>query len=164
MPVLVSDTSIIIDLDRGELLDVAFTLDDQFVVPDLLFARELEGDLGARLQGLGLIVEPLTAGEVTQATVLRRSDQRLSLPDTFAFALAHARAWALLTGDRALRAAAEAKGIEVHGTLWVLDRLEQTAKCDPAALHAGLTKTAAHPRCRLPHNEVDQRLKRYLKG
>lgn len=161
---LVSDTSILIDLDRGELLEVAFTLDDQFVVPDLLFARELKGDLGIRLQGLGLLVEPLSAAEVTQATILRRADQRLSLPDTFAFALARERAWTLLTGDRGLRSAAEAQGIEVHGTLWVLDRLEHAGKCSPAELHAGLTKTAAHRRCRLPRPEVDQRLRRYLKG
>jgi len=164
MPVLVSDTSIIIDLDRGELLEIAFTHNDEFAVPDLLFARELDGELGARLKALGLIIEQLTSDEVTQATVLRRADQRLSLPDTFAFALAQGRAWTLLTGDRGLRTAAEAVGIEVHGTLWILDRLETVGKCDPAVLHAGLTKTAAHPRCRLPRGEVDQRLKRYQRA
>jgi predicted nucleic acid-binding protein len=162
MPVLVSDTSIIIDLDRGELLEAAFALDDDFVVPDLLFARELEGEHGERLLGMGLMVEQLTAAEVTQATILRRTDQRLSLPDTFAFALAQGRAWTLLTGDRALRTVAEAQGIDVHGTLWVLDRLEQSGKFDPAVLYAGLTKATAHPRCRLPRGEVDHRLKRYL--
>lgn len=164
MAVLVSDTSIIIDLDRGELLEAAFALDEDFAVPDLLFARELDGDLGARLQELGLIVEQLTPLEVTQATILRRADQRLSLPDTFAFALAQGRTWTLLTGDRGLRAVAEAQGIEVHGTLWILDRLEATGTCDAASLHGGLTKTAAHPRCRLPRGEVDQRLKRYQRA
>jgi predicted nucleic acid-binding protein len=162
--VLVSDTSIIIDLDRGELLEAAFALGEEFAVPDLLFARELDGDLGARLQGLGLIVEQLTSLEVTQATILRRANQSLSLPDTFAFALAQGRTWTLLTGDRGLRAVAEAQGLEVHGTLWILDKLETSGTCNAAMLHGGLTNMAAHPRCRLPHGEIDQRLKRYKRA
>ena len=36
MEVLVSDTSVIIDLDHGELLDHLFGLPYEFCVPDLL--------------------------------------------------------------------------------------------------------------------------------
>lgn len=46
MPVLVSDTSVIIDLDRGALIEDLFRLPYEFAVPDLLFARELAGALG----------------------------------------------------------------------------------------------------------------------
>ena len=67
----------------------------------------------------------------------------------------------LLTGDRVLREAAEAEGIAVHGLLWLLDRMEAEGVCDHPTLHAGLTKTADHPRCRLPRREIDARLRRY---
>jgi hypothetical protein len=161
MSFLVSDTSVIIDLDRGNLLEPAFAIDDEFVVPDLLFERELDGEFGARLRRLGIQIESLDGAEVVHATRVGRADRRLSVADSFAFALAHSRQWTLLTGDGALRALAEGEGLEVHGMLWIVDRIEVAGLCDHSTLHASLTKTAAHPRCRLPRREVDQRLRRY---
>jgi hypothetical protein len=161
MTVLVSDTSVIIDLERGELLESVFRLTVDFAVPDLLFHRELAGPLGDRLLALGLRVEELSPGEVQGATVLRRADATLSLPDTFAFALAQGRQWTLLTGDAGLRRTAEAHALDVHGTLWVLDQLEAQGACSLQVLAAGLAKASGHPRCRLPRAEVNARLARY---
>ena len=161
MTVLVSDTSVIIDLERGELLESVFQLAVDFAVPDLLFHRELAGPLGDRLLALGLRVEELSPGEVQGATVLRRADATLSLPDTFAFALAQGRQWTLLTGDAGLRRTAEAHALDVHGTLWVLDQLEAQGACSLEILAAGLAKASGHPRCRLPKAEVAARLNRY---
>lgn len=161
MPFLVSDTSVIIDLDRGDLLEAAFKLDDNLVVPDLLFERELDANFGERLRSLGIVIESLDGNEVRRATELRRAESRLSVADTFAFALAQGRQWTLLTGDGVLRSVAEAEGVAVHGVLWVFDRIEANGICDPATLHGCLSKTAAHPRCRLPRREIELRLKRY---
>lgn len=161
MPFLVSDTSVIIDLDRGDLLEAAFAIGDDFVVPDLLFERELDAEFGARLIALGIRVESLDGREVAQATRVVRTEPRLSAADSFAFALAHGRGWTLLTGDGALRALAAGEGVEVHGMLWVLDRIEAVGVCDHATLHNGLSKTVSHPRCRLPKREVEIRLRRY---
>ena len=161
MTVLVSDTSVIIDLERGELLESVFQLAVDFAVPDLLFHRELAGPLGDWLLALGLRVEELSPGEVQGATVLRRADATLSLPDTFAFALAQGRQWTLLTGDAGLRSTAEAHALDVHGTLWVLDQLEAQGACSLEVLAAGLAKASGHPRCRLPKAEVTVRLNRY---
>ena len=54
MTILVSDTSVLIDLERGELLNHAFACGLTMVVPDLLYARELESDNGPLLRKLGL--------------------------------------------------------------------------------------------------------------
>lgn len=161
MTVLVSDTSVIIDLERGEILETVFAMNAEFAVPDLLFERELSGDLGARLVRLGLRVEELSPAEVEAATVLSRSDRSLSLADTFAFALAQARRWMLLTGDAGLRRAAEAHQLEVRGALWVFDQLEASGVCGLHVLDEALTRTTGHPRCRLPRTEVARRLARY---
>lgn len=161
MPFLVSDTSVIIDLDRGDLLEAAFKLDDSLIVPDLLFERELDADFGERLRALGIVIESLDGSEVRRATQLRRAESRLSVADTFAFALAQGRQWTLLTGDGVLRSVAEAEGVAVHGVLWVFDRIEADGICDADTLHGCLSKTAAHPRCRLPRREIELRLKRY---
>ncbi len=37
-----SDTSVLIDVERGSLLDACFSLPFSFVVPDLLYRRELQ--------------------------------------------------------------------------------------------------------------------------
>src|SRR3954462_4412990 len=103
MRVLVSDTSIIIDLERGALLEDLFRLPFEFAVPDLLCRRELAGELGEWLKERGLREEELSAAELTRAVVVRRQRLDLSVPDSFALALAESRGWTLLTGDRGLR-------------------------------------------------------------
>ena len=162
MAVLVSDTSILIDLERGVLIEALFQLPHDFVVPDLLFERELKGDFGDRLVALGLRIEGLTAAELTRATLVRRQRAALSTPDTFAFALARERTWTLLTGDGALRALAAQEHVPTHGVLWVLDELHAGAVVDAPTLHAGLTAISRHPRCRLPPVEVATRLALYV--
>jgi len=161
MPLLVSDTSVIIDLDRGDLLEAAFALPDALVVPDLLFERELDAEFGDRLRALGVVIESLTGAEVANATQLGRAERKLSVADTFAFALAQGRQWTLLTGDGVLRGVAEVQGVAVHGMLWIVDRIEAEGICDTVTLHGCLTKVIGHHRCRLPRREVDVRLKRW---
>lgn len=160
MPVLVSDTSVIIDLERGALLEDLFRLPFEFAVPDLLFRRELTGQLGDRLVALGLRVEELT--QLASATSVRRERKELSTPDTFAFAIAEGRRWPLLTGDGGLRRFAAERQIAYHGVLWICDQFEE-GQCVPGPrLHAGLMAIWSHPRCRLPATEVRLRLGRYV--
>ena len=77
MIVLVSDTSILVDLERGGLLEAAFTCGLTMVVPDLLYQRELESTNGAYLRTLGLNVVELTPDELSLAQKIRM--QRLAL-------------------------------------------------------------------------------------
>ena len=48
MDVLVSDTSVVIDLERAEILDYVFALPYRFVVPDALYEQELKDYGGNR--------------------------------------------------------------------------------------------------------------------
>ena len=118
---LVSDTSVLVDLQRGNLLSEAFRLPFQFVVPDLLYERELQDPGRGKLLALGLTVADLAAEEVAAATAYRREKPTLSLPDAFALALAASRGLTLLTGDRRLRASADDAGVTCHGLLWLFD-------------------------------------------
>ena len=67
MKVLVSDSSVLIEFSKRDLLDKMFELEFQFAVPDLLFHEELI-DLGAYgrqdLLGFGLRVESLDSDGV----------------------------------------------------------------------------------------------------
>ncbi|WP_271528059.1 MULTISPECIES: hypothetical protein [unclassified Bradyrhizobium] len=133
----------------------------EFAVPDLLFDRELTGALGEELVGLGLRVEVLTPDELSRATTVRRGNARLSVPDTFAFAIAESRQWTLLTGDGILRELAVAERIDIHGVLWLFDQFADGNHVAFSTLHDGLNTLFSHPRCRLPSQEARRRLARF---
>lgn len=158
---LVSDTSVLIDLERGGFLEAAFSLSWEFAVPDLLYEGELHNYGGKRLVELGLRVAELEPGEVAQALTYRQQQVALSLADTFALSLAASRGWTLLTGDGRLRDLARSERVTCHGVLWVLDRLHEEAAASVRVLHDGLTTIAAHPRCRLPKREITVRLEQF---
>jgi hypothetical protein len=65
MTILVSDTSVLIDLERGELIASAFKLSATFAVPDVLYERELRDYGGEELVKLGLKVQCLTSTTLT---------------------------------------------------------------------------------------------------
>jgi len=161
MIILVSDTSVLIDLERGGLLEPAFSCDLTMVVPDLLYARELEEDNGPLLRRLGLGVVELTPDEVAYSQQLRQEHPGLSLPDCFALSCARRADHALVTGDKLLRAEAQARQCTVYGVLWVLDQMELSGKLSTTLLHEGLMRMSNHPRSRLPGGDVRTRLQRW---
>lgn len=158
MVLLVSDSSILIDLERGDLLELAFRYRHKMVVPDLLYERELKNYNGPHLLKLGLEVTHLNDAETSYAQQLYGLPRGgLSLPDCFAFSCGRRPGHVLLTGDRALRARAKAEGMTNHGLLWLLDCLLQDDNSIRSALCLGIVKIISHPTCRLPHAEVAKR-------
>ena len=165
MPVvLVSDTSVLVDLERGGFLDSCFKLPFEFAVPDLLYQRELEQMGGPELLARGLRVEELTSDELSAAQRVRGDRPKLSLPDAYAYSLAASRQWTLLTGDGELRTLAETTQVSFNGVLWVLDQLFDGKVVEVSLIIAGLQAIVAHPRCRLPKAEIQVRLERYAKA
>ena len=161
MRVLVSDTSVLIDLDRGRFVESAFRLPFEFTVPDLLYERELREHGGPALVGLGLRIEELDGNGVSLALSYHRKRRSLSLPDSVALALAKINSWTLLSGDQELRELAAEEEVRCHGVLWLLDQMFERRVIELDDLRAGLDKIAAHPRCRLPRSEIRKRLLAY---
>ena len=159
--ILVSDTSVLIDLRRGSLLEASFRLAFRFVVPDLLYERELKNWGGEDLIRLGLVIEHLDGDGVSLALAYRKRIPALSLPDCFALALAQIHSWLLLSGDSALTRLATDEAVECHGVLWLLDEMRDAAVVSIRELYDGLTAISQHPRCRLPRSEVRRRLASY---
>ncbi len=58
----------------------------------------------------------------------RQVERRLTVPDSFALALAKRSGWTLLTGDGPLRELAKAEGVDCHGVLWLFDEFEPNEK------------------------------------
>lgn len=161
MKILVSDTSVLLDLERGNLLEACFQLSITLTVPDVLYEDELSNYGGPRMLELGLQRLELDDKGVQLALGYRSKVSAISVSDSFALALAKTSKFILLTGDRALRNLAEQEKVECHGVLWVLDLLEQEQVVPIKELHDGLKQIGEHPRCRLPKHQVTLRLQRF---
>lgn len=163
MIILVSDTSVLIDLERGGLLEAAFACGHQLVVPDYLYVTELEPENGPLLKEMGLNVVELTSEEVEYAQAIRSATPSLTLADCFALSCARRPEHMLITGDKTLRSRADGKSVPCRGLLWMLDQMELSGAIATVSLAEGLQKIAAHPRCRLPKSDVGERLTKWLR-
>lgn len=159
--ILVPDTSVLIDLERGDLLELAFQVPAIFAVPDVLYERELKDNAGPRLVELGLRVMELDSDGVILAGGYRRIRRELSVPDSFALALAKIQKCTHLSGDESLRELASTERVECHGVLWLLDWMERDGIAFPTLLHGALTKIGSHLHCRLPKCLINERLTRF---
>lgn len=158
MIILVSDTSILIDLERGGLLEATFSCGMTLVVPDLLYERELADEDGPYLKSLGLGVVSLSPAEVALAQEVSQARKGLSLPDCFALSCATRPDHVLVTGDRLLKKEASNRLGAAFGLLWMLDLIYESGHVPPGNLIDGLTRIVQHPRARLPADEVRKRL------
>lgn len=162
MTILVSDTSVLIDLERGNLLVPAFASGLSMVVPDLLYEDEIENTNGPHLRTLGLGVLALDPPELLLVQRIKCRRPVLSLADCFALVLALRKDHALVTGNCNLRSEAEREKTPTYGLLWLLDQLAGLS-VDRPTLHQGLSGIATHARCRLPKDEVTRRLEAWGK-
>ena len=123
MPLLISDANIIIDLIDGEILPLMFELDYDFATSDILYDEEL-GDCEHDLLGLGLILLEVSGDFMIEASAIKaRHGNKPSMNDYIVLALAMQELSPLLTGDRPLREIAIQHGIEVKGTLWLVQQM-----------------------------------------
>ena len=163
MKVLVSDSSILIEFAKRDLLGKMFALNFEFAVPDLLFHEELI-DLGSfsrqDLIEYGLRVEPLDAEGVQAATAYQAERPALSLVDSFALALADLQEWQLLTEDRTMRNFAESRGITCWDALWVFDRMLDAGILSASQAVVVLEAMHDDPRCPVPKLELIARIRR----
>lgn len=162
--IIVNDASALIDLKKGELLHVLGALPFRWIVPLPIREEEMlsfSGQDWATVEAVGFEVFDLPPDMVGEAFAVRRAFPRLSANDCFCLvsAASHENA-VLLTGDGELRSVAEARRVDVHGVLWILDHLFVSGACDVALLRRALTVWSADPAVRLPDREIAIRLTR----
>lgn len=153
----VTDTNVWIDLRVGNLLDNVFELEARWLIPDLV-GRELGADIRGLLVGWGLHVRSLSGDEIEAVTELGARYAAPSRTDVATLVVAREEGGVLVTGDQDLRDAAESEGIEVHGSLWVVDALVDTGTVEPPEAARALQLMLEADR-RLPEDEVNERIK-----
>ena len=161
MDIVVADSAVLIDLERAGLEDIIVGTGHRWVVPDLLYAMELEASTGPDWRRRGLHVVELSPEEVTAAQQHYQQHRPLSLVDSFAFSLCVERRWILVTRGATLHRLAVDHSVDCHGMLWVI-KLAHTAGFDVVVLEQGVRQLLAQPRCRLPRRETDALLRQLL--
>lgn len=130
MQLLISDANILIDMEAGELLTQLFQLPMQFATPDILYWEEIEPGTPGLIE-LGLKILEISGEYVAYAATLpTKFGTAPSSNDYLAMALAKQEGCPLLTGDQALKAAAQSEDITVMGTVWLLRTMVENKVID----------------------------------
>jgi len=152
----VTDSNIWVDLHWGGLIEEAFMLPFEFMAPDVII-EELQIPNGYELVQSGLQSKSLSGELVLIVTDLAVRYLRPSRQDLFALVLAMDESAMLLTGDGSLRDAANEMGVEVHGTIWVLDQMVNNGIISKRK-RAHALRHMVSLGSRLPKDEVEARL------
>lgn len=125
MEYISSDTNVWVDFATIDRLEYPFRLPYTYLMNNDAVEDELLSPpgLGDKLLQLGLQAVELTTDEFYLAEEYTTKYAKPSLHDCIALAIAKSRGIILLTGDGPLRKAAMAEGVQVMGTIGVLDRL-----------------------------------------
>ena len=156
---LISDASVLIDIECGGLTSAMFSLSWQFVVPDILFFQELAGQHGHLLQ-FGLISKAMNGELIGEAYHLRQKYIKTSVNDLLALTLAKHEYCPLLTSDKALREVAKKLSVEVHGTLWLVEQMLKSRKITIEIARVAFQRMKSSG-SRLPRSEVERILNKH---
>jgi hypothetical protein len=155
----VTDANVLIDLHWGQVLELLVSMPDEFAVADVTVA-ETEEPSAKQIEQAGLRQESLPGAGVNAAVELLALDSRISVQDAFALVLAERTGRVLLTGEKRLRTLAQRRGVEVHGTLWLLERMMEAGALTPGQAADALERMLACGR-RLPAEEAQAMIRQW---
>lgn len=154
--ILISDASVLIDMENGGFISLMFGLPYIFATPDILFSEELS-DRHGNLVDYGLIVKELDSQLIEEARDLTLRHRNLSFYDILAFILARSESCPLLTGDGGLRKFAGTYNIEVFGSIWLVKQMIDHKKISIEEASLGFEKMR-ETGSRLPWDKVENML------
>jgi predicted nucleic acid-binding protein len=128
LKIAINDANLFIDLHEIELTEKFFQLSFRFHTTQLIMS-ELEPEQLSKLQPFLeaeiLVVRQLTREEIESLDNQTTQSKKLSIQDLsiYFYAKQISENCLILTGDNRLRKEAERQGLEVHGILWVFQRM-----------------------------------------
>lgn len=165
MDYISSDTNIWIDFQSIQRLEMPFRLNYAFLLCKEVLNSELRSPDGfaQKLLEAGLQQTEIDESEFWLALKYRSKYRRLSKADAIALAIAKNRSIILLSGDGALRRAAEDEGVVIRGTIWIFDELLKFSLITEKEYVQSLQelKTQQNNGRRLPIEEIDKRIQKY---
>ncbi len=144
----IADANIFIDFSEAGILQMIMRAGFSLTTTDLIVA-EMETPSLSDLQYIGISIVSLDGKSMLRLSELRIDFQKPSIADLSALVAAEHLNTILLTGDAALRRAAAGIGVEVHGTIWLMNNLVQKQAL-PRAEAEQLLDKMRHSGRRLP--------------
>lgn len=161
MNVAIHDANILIDIVKLDLAEALFSLDLSMRTTDAVWA-ELSNDQKSVLQpfvdGNLLAIDSFTAEEVGQIVSYAQKHRALSFEDCSLIVAGRRNNALVITGDRKLRTVIESEQLEVHGILWLFDRIVDESVISKK-LAAGKLQELQAMNCRLPVDEIEEQIK-----
>lgn len=160
MEIVVTDANIFLDLWNTGLMDGFCPMGwrihtTDFVLAELYAPDEMREKMAGLIAGKKIIVAPFSPTKY--AGMLRLMRKGLSEADCSVLYYAKSGGYAVLTGDKALRKAAESMGIDVRGIFHVFDAMKDNDLLTEEEYRAGLIKLMSTNK-RLPLQEFVKRL------
>lgn len=159
MRIIVNDSSALIDLKKGGLLEIFLSLPFTLLVSDDLLADELLSFTKTEISLMRrkMSVTSLSGVEMKRVRQVQRESPALSLHDCASFVLAQReKGCILLTGDKRLRAKAESTAIECHGVLWAVEHIAEAKLAKVKMLLKALEIWQNDSTVRLPQADLDK--------
>jgi predicted nucleic acid-binding protein len=164
MKIVITDVSVFFDLFYVQVLPEFFALDlsihtTNFVYNEIIKEEQIEEfSLFERTKKLHII--KITAEEEAEIRALELARSNKSFPDRTVLWKARQLQCPLLTCDNKLRKEAEAQGILVHGSIWVVLQLVEGNILTKEA-GAKVLEKMKQVNTRLPHDEIDKLIKNF---
>lgn len=165
MIIVITDACFLIDLIDIDLFEEFLGLGYQIHITSSVFA-ELEGDeyvkpVSKCIKQKKMFLYNLTAADQTAlGKLMKKHSSMLSEPDCSCLYLAREINATILTCEKLLTIAAKNLSLDVHGSLWILDRLLEASMITKRIASSKL-KDLMSINPRLPVKECQKRLKRW---
>ena len=165
MKYISSDTNVWIDFVTINRIALPFRLPYTYIMNQDAIDEELLSppDFKEQLISAGLVATELTDDEFFLAESYGTRYRKLSIHDRIALAIAKKRNITLLTGDQALRNAANNEGVSLIGTIGILDQLHDQELISTEEYVDSLKDLQAKNGTvvRLPACELSERIQRF---
>lgn len=164
MTLIITDTNILFDIISIGALPEFFSLDYEicttvFVIQEIKQSDQKEA-IEVFVQAKELSVIEFDSDEIIEIEEFITSKNFKGITDKSVLWKSVKLNCPLLTGDRKLRSEAENQGVEVHGTIWVIERLVEKNLISLAkGVHLLVTLKQANSS--LPFDEIDKLIRKY---
>lgn len=163
MKLFITDTNVFFDLMNIEALPEFFGLGFEICTTDFVVNEILKLEQAEQIQNFirskQLTVFKFSADEIEEVVNLKTKRTLRRIADKSVLWKALQLKCKLLTGDKSLRSEAEEKGLEVHGSIWVVMMIVET-KLLSAAKGIDLFEKLKIVNDSLPKDEIDKLIKR----
>jgi rRNA-processing protein FCF1 len=166
MKLIVTDTNVFFDIIKIGALPEFFSLDYDICTTDFVLKEILQSDQREQIESFirakSLTIFKLDADEIDIVRNLITKRIFKGITDKSVLWKASVISCPLLTGDKKLRSEARDMGIEVHGSIWVIETLVENEFIDKTT---GLVffESLKKVNVSLPHDRIDNLIRHYKK-